>query len=232
MQPFSTPRLTFPRLALAALFLAAACSDDVSSSPWALDEPAPQPSTPDEAPDVDEPDITPVPDRLADDLNPIWTGAWLVDQPAHALYEATVYDFQPDGTLVQGESLFFDSGVQAEVGVVGKCVETYTEEWEECATNGSCETRQYTHCVNWDPICTFGDRWGSRDERTLLIEGDCTDGTPHVIELTFPPDADLVEGAYLVPERIEVEGEEWEHNWWEWAWHRCPSPDECLPPFD
>jgi hypothetical protein len=233
-------------LIMSCLGLLAACSsDDAASDPWTFtDAPGEEPLVDDPpqtadgehvVPDVDvEPDPDPdSPNSLPQDDASSWAGLWLVDQPNHALYEGTLYDFRADGSLVEGESVLFDGSQDvSEVGTVGKCVETDTESYESCSSNGNaCERIEYVHCVRFEPTCTFGERWGAVGH-TLLIKGDCSDNTPRVIELTFPDDADLDNGQWLVPQSIIVEGDPWEHNWWDWAWHRCEgSADECLPLF-
>ena len=226
--------------------LLAGCSDTVSSDPWTFtdepDEPDEPSSTPAASPEqtadgsVEEPTeppptVEPI-DGLPQEAPELWHGWWLVDQPSHALYEATYYEFQPGGILVQGDTYVLDTPApDMEVGTVGKCAELHTETYEDCSSNGNaCETREYSYCVRHDPICTFGDRWGSMGERTLLIEGDCSDGIPHVIELEFDAEADLQNGQWLVPQ-VRVEGEPWEHNWWDWAWHRCTGTLEECPPY-
>ena len=220
-------------LALTLLF--AGCSDTISPEPWDVSE---LPG----GDHVSEPvsESEPEDDRLVPDATSAWAGLWLVDQPLHALYEGTVYDFRPDGTLEEIESLLLatpDWG--SEVGVVAKCTEFETYTNEDCSTNGTeCETVQLENCLEWGPICTFGERWGARDERTLMIQGDCDDGNARTIELHFPDDVSSLPEDVPVwerrfaPERIEVEGEAWEHNWFRWTWSRCEGGAEaCLPDF-
>lgn len=202
--------------AVIAVLLVVGCGADESAAPWEVDDDADIQNRSEPDAPVDEPDEERRPepmDELPDDGNEAWAGLWRVDQPSHATYEGTVYDFQADGTLIEVETLLLGSHPNAEpdeVGFVSRCN-------REEPRPGDPES---TDCVDWNPTCTFGDAWSAPDQDTLLIQGDCNDGQPRIIELRFDEDR-------FFPREIIVEDEAWEHNWFAWQWTRCESTD-CL----
>ena len=150
-----------------------------------------------------------------------FVGAWSVEQPFHALYETTIYNFSADG----------------KVSILGSFPSNCSGH-----LSGVCETGHVSNCVRTprqpvcesDVTCFFGDRWYSRDARTLVIDGDCSDDVAREIVIDFQPDASLNtipggSGGGL----ISVGGEAgWSHNSWEWSFRKCPvgasSLDDCL----
>jgi hypothetical protein len=142
-----------------------------------------------------------------------FVGLWAVEQPFHAAYEITYYDFQADGTLVVGDS------------------------WpENCAghLDSHCVTGSVADCVSepdtmWceaETTCVFGDSWRSEDDQTLVIQGHCSDDVTRDIVLEFNSDssqnASFGAGATL----LTVDGEvTWSHNSWEWAFRKCLDDD-------
>ena len=90
-----------------------------------------------------------------------FVGHWVIDQPFHALYEATLYDFQASGSLVEVDSL--DLGSPDAPAVTGTV-----------ASNGV--------------VCTFHDRW-EVDAGLLRITVTCSDGRDRVASFGFPADS-------------------------------------------
>ncbi len=148
-----------------------------------------------------------------------FVGLWAVEQPFHAAYEVTYYDFQADGTLVVGSSWPSDCSGHLEnhcvTGSVANCVPEPDTMW--------CETER---------TCVFGESWRSEDDQTLVIEGQCSDGVARDIVLEFNSDssqnASFGAGATL----LTVDGESgWAHNSWEWAFRKCPDDDSQCGTF-
>ena len=143
------------------------------------------------------------------DHDPRFHGWWVVEQPFHAAYEATLYDFRADGELVQGASVPPDC-------------------------TGHLEARCVTGTVaKAELACAFGDTWWSKSSRHLVILGDCSDGKPREIELELAADASSntgfggAGGTLLV-----VDGElGWSHDNWEWAFRKCAGDPRDCPQF-
>lgn len=162
-----------------------------------------------DASDEDEPDA----DTSTAQYDARFVGLWAVEQPFHAAYEITYYDFQADGTLVLGDSWPADcTGHLSDhcvTGSVADCVADDNEIW--------CEPER---------ACVFGDEWHSEDDQTLVIEGHCTDDVVRDIVLLFSSDAsqnsEFGNGATV----LTVDGQTgWSHNGWEWAFRKCPDDD-------
>lgn len=181
-------------LLLLALF-SCACSDDATSTPWQFQEDPPLDAEP-----IDEPE-TP-------DYNAQWAGIWRVDQPHHALYEATWYEFRSDGTLLELQTEYLEGDNLMEIGFVSRC-NRFSD-----ASNSS------PTCLEWSPTCTFGQTWSAPDENTLIISGECSDNQDRLIKLTFDPNTEQ-------PTEIMVENEEWVHNGFQWQWTRCEGLEIC-----
>lgn len=134
----------------------------------------------------------------------VFAGRWLVHQPTHATYEATLYHFRRDGELV-------------ERGSVGERVPTGHVE-RSCGGAAPCSGETVR--------CYFGERWWSTDPETIVIRGDCSDGDRRPIALSFE---NLEDAGERVPRTIVVDGEPgWEHKGFSWQWLRCET-DDCLP---
>lgn len=180
-----------------ALGLLAGCSSD-SSPGWNLNEPRPERQIDASFDVLPEAPVVVSPTRF--------DGWWRIDQPAHAGYEATAYEFQPGGVLVEGDSQSFGSG-QVPVGRVAHCVELSSE----------------SQCLEFGVECLFGTRWQA-DGDVLTINGECSDGHDRDILLTFQP----IESDYMEPHVDVVPGQTWRHNDSQWRWARCDSQDLCM----
>ncbi len=141
-----------------------------------------------------------------------FVGLWRVDQPMHALYEATLYDFRANGELITVETLTL--GGQDEDYVTGTVARL-----EDPACEGlNCPT---------SVVCRFGNHWYSLGEQRLVIEGGCSDGLMREIVLDITPFSDAA--AFNV-EIVSVGSESgWAHLDWDWSWARCESRETCLP---
>lgn len=146
-----------------------------------------------------------------------FVGLWAVEQPFHAAYEVTYYDFQADGTLVVGDS--YPSNCLGHLdptcvtGSVANCVSEPTTMW--------CET---------DLTCVFGERWRSEDSQTLVIEGLCSDDVVRDIVLELDRDSSQNSEFAMEPTTLlSVGGQtDWSHNNWDWAFRKCQDDgSEC-----
>jgi hypothetical protein len=149
-----------------------------------------------------------------------FVGLWAVTQPYHALYEQTHYWFNADGSLLTGASEPADcSGHLSEhcvTGSVANCV-------PPAPGQGSC-----TGSIS----CVFGDAWGSVDDATLVIAGDCSDGVSRPITLAFNPDSSMNAGFGANATIVSVDGNaNWSHDNWDWAFQKCEDGVEATCPF-
>ena len=146
------------------------------------------------------------PPVTGEEHDPRFVGLWIVEQPFHALYEATWYDFRADGTLITGHTT----------------PESCTPHLERhCVTGsvGNCKTQTCTP----ETTCVFGEAWHSLDDATLVIDGECSDGVAREIVLGFTTDAAANTGGAQV-DVVEVGGEPtWIHDNWEWSFRKCPA---------
>jgi hypothetical protein len=143
---------------------------------------------------------------------------WAVTQPYHALYEQTHYTFRGDGALVTGASVPSDcSGHLSEhcvTGSVANCVPAPGE--GRCAATLSC---------------VFGTSWHSVDSATLVIAGDCSDGTARPITIAFNPDSSGNAGFGADATLVNVAGDtNWSHDNWDWAFQKCDDGVEATCP--
>jgi len=142
--------------------------------------------------------------EAGDTTDPFFVGLWVVDQPAHALYEASLYELVEGGTLSELDT--FVSGTPPYMGF----------------TTGS--VAQPTSGVR----CNFRGGWRSTGTRVLEVDAQCTDGKARSVELALP-DGDPTTA--LVPTIQAVDGEQgWAHPGPMWSFHRCASRTHC-PPF-
>ena len=131
--------------------------------------------------------------------NQRFVGLWMIDQPTHATYEATFYDLRPDGAVSVVHSIDL-GGHLAVLGEVGAVM------------NPSGQV-----------VCTFGDRWHSKDDAILVLNGDCSDRSAREIALFFSSAASRnAVGAQVA---IETVGGEtgWNHPGFPWAFRHCPD---------
>jgi hypothetical protein len=130
-----------------------------------------------------------------------FVGAWLVEQPFHAGYEASWYHFHDDGTL---------------------------QHLRDCAFGGEVPTGFVTD-ASGSVRCEFADRWSASDAETLAIAGACSDAREREIVLHFPADTSANATGQPAIEVISVGGEsDWGHFQWDWVWQRCGAGD-CTP---
>jgi hypothetical protein len=152
-----------------------------------------------------------------------FVGRWVVEQPTHALYEATYYTFEADGTLATGGSFPADcSGHLSKHCVTGSVA--------------NCVPDAGTPCES-DLTCVFGSEWYSLDASTLIIEGDCSDGAAREIRIALASDTSSnTQWGGAGGTLVSVDGEVgWSHDNWDWVFRKCPAgTDEstCTPPSE
>jgi hypothetical protein len=126
-----------------------------------------------------------------------FVGEWKVDQPFHALYEASWYLFHEGGQL---------------------------EHLRDCSFGGPVPTG-FVSDAGGSLRCQFGDRWSAPDADTLVIEGACSDGHERDIVLGFPEDTTADATGQPAIEVVSVGGQVgWGHFTWDWAWQKCLEP--------
>lgn len=127
-------------------------------------------------------------------------GGWLIEQPLHALYEASYYRFERDGR----------------VELVASTPADCTGHLERF-----CETGHVSP-PNGNLLCRFGGgRWSELSERVLAIDSVCEDGVSRVVVLDF---TELDPATWGTPRIVEVDGEEgWVHASWDWTFRRCEA---------
>jgi hypothetical protein len=126
-----------------------------------------------------------------------FVGEWKVDQPFHALYEASWYLFHEGGQL---------------------------EHLRDCSFGGPVPTG-FVSDAGDSLRCQFGERWSAPDANTLVIEGACSDGHERDIVLGFPEDTTADATGQSAIEVVSVGGEAgWGHFMWDWAWQKCLEP--------
>jgi hypothetical protein len=135
--------------------------------------------------------------------NPLFLGLWVVEQPSHALYEATLYELLPSGELVEHDTYLL--GAAPYQGYVTGTV-----------ANADSSVR-----------CDFHSRWTSAGARQLELGSECTDAQSRAVQLSFP-DGDPATG--LVPTVDSVGGESgWAHRYFRWTWRMGPDLNDCMP---
>ena len=141
------------------------------------------------------------------DLGPgdaLFQGLWVIDQPSHALYEATLYELQADGFIATLDTMTLS--IPADPNYVTGTVE-----------NADRSIR-----------CTFGGRWRTLELRVLELDASCSDGNARAVQLSFP-ELDFATG--VMPATLSVGGQMgWDHRDWPWSFRKCNSRDDC-PPF-
>lgn len=195
------------KIFILSFLILSACSDN-NAEGWSFAEPtstmvnATIEDMAESAPDIG-PDVVPNASEQA------FVGLWRVDQPNHAGYEATFYEFGEAGVLREIESQGFGSG-QIPTGRVARC-------------DGFRTAEGYTNCETWGPECVFSNEWTATDAQTLLITSTCDDGESRRVSIHF-------EGALNTPQSPKVSvsaDEDWLHNDFDWAWTQCATLEEC-----
>jgi hypothetical protein len=133
--------------------------------------------------------------------NERFVGTWIVEQPYHALYEATVYQLRADGTVELGATY------------------TANELAPDYVTGSVADPKSGV-------ACRFAGSWYSVDEATLVVDGNCSDGRYREIVLGFAdtPEQNTVDADVVV---LSVGGEDgWLHDDWTWRWRRCDAGDD------
>lgn len=128
----------------------------------------------------------------------VFAGRWLVDQPTHALYEATIYDLRDDHWTEEVCTETFGGPVPT--GVVERTADGLR--------------------------CHFDGPWQSRHEGELAIDAYCDDSASRTVVLTVSWGTDGAPSEVVV-EKVDGE-RGWVHPWPEWRWLPCARfPDEC-----
>lgn len=136
--------------------------------------------------------------------NALFTGLWVIDQPTHALYEATLYELTADGTITVHDTMLLGA-----------------EPWPGYVT-GSVEN------ADRSVRCVFEGRWQSLEARGVELDARCTDATTRTVQVELPADQDPATGVSAVV--LSVNGESgWDHRDWPWSWRKCQSRDACVP---
>jgi hypothetical protein len=131
----------------------------------------------------------------------LFQGVWAVEQPSHALYEATVYELREDGELLEHDTVIWGPPIADFV--------TGTVRHDASAVE-----------------CRFAARWRAVSPREVSMEGQCDDGASREIRLRFPA-GDPATG--LVPDRVLVDGEEgWAHPGFMWSFRKCAGREGCV----
>ncbi|MFN7130559.1 MAG: hypothetical protein ACK4N5_00655 [Myxococcales bacterium] len=125
-----------------------------------------------------------------------FAGTWLIDQPAHATYEASLYELRPDGLLAHLETFsVVDRGPDYRTGSVSR-------------PDGSVR-------------CLFADWWRAPDARTLQLGSRCSDGVAREVVLEFPgpPEGNALSAEVHI---ATVGGERgWVHRDFDWRFVKC-----------
>ncbi len=131
-----------------------------------------------------------------------FVGLWLVDQPMHALYEATLYDLKSNGRI--------------------QVVESFPKDW----STGTVGLPPSPECNSPDCAritCRFGDHWHSQSPELLVIAATCSDAKDRDIVMHV----DFI-GPYAAVDIVSVGGEPgWDHLDWSWMWRKCASREDC-----
>ena len=138
-----------------------------------------------------------------DTRNPLFVGLWVIEQSAPPEYQATLYELQQGGDLLEHDT--FDLNPPPYEGYVTGTV--------AAAGTGL--------------RCAFGARWQSEDARRLRVDSRCSDGIDRSVMLAFP-EGDEMTG--LVPAIESVAGEPgWMHEDRAWIFRKCKSRELCFP---
>lgn len=134
----------------------------------------------------------------------LFEGLWVIDQPSHALYEATLYELAPSGELNPLETMLLGA-----------------EPWPGYTTGTVAN-------ADGSVRCQFEGLWRSIAERVVELDSTCTDATPRRVQIELPEGQDVMTG--VMPIVLPVEGDSgWEHRDWPWSWRKCESREACVP---
>jgi hypothetical protein len=139
-----------------------------------------------------------------DTRNPLFVGLWVIEQGVPTQYQATLYELQAGGDLLEHDT--FDFGPPPYEGFVTGTVER----------------------AAGDVRCSFEQRWQADGARELRVDGHCTDMVTRSIVLAFPA-GDELQG--LAPSIATVAGESegWVHSGNAWTFRKCKSRELCFP---
>lgn len=132
-------------------------------------------------------------------------GRWVIDQPAHALYEATEYFFEDDGSIRHGISVVLGSSAEYRTGVVAPDIEGCTSQCVESDGDYCC--LPYT--------CDFGDNWMQLSDN-VLIDVDCTDGVSRAFSFSI--------NELNQPTNLIIGDAPAFHPGFMWRWNKCDDP--------
>ena len=122
-----------------------------------------------------------------DNGDALFEGLWVIDQPSHGLYEATLYELAAGGELSALEAM--------PLGYVTGTV-----------ANSAGSVR-----------CQFAGQWRSLGERSLELDATCDDATPRTVQLQLPADQDVTTGVVPDVLSVGGETDWDHHDWpWSW----------------
>jgi hypothetical protein len=140
-------------------------------------------------------------ESLPDLRSPSVIGYWYIDQPMHALYEATVYRFRSDGQVTAGAA--------------------FPEDYR----TGTVGTKDLS------VSCEFDGAWSSDGGQWLEIGLSCSDGHAREALLYFETGIASCtgdHGCYPLVHSVDGDTGNWTRNWPEWMWVRCIDEADCL----
>ncbi|MBU1244230.1 hypothetical protein KJ612_13600 [Myxococcota bacterium] len=132
---------------------------------------------------------------------PSVAGYWYIDQPMHALYEATVYHFDADGPV------------------------SATAAFPEDYRTGTVGTQDSSI------TCEFAGSWASDGEQWMEIGLTCSDGQAREAVLMFEQGLSGCTGDHgCFPLLHSVDGDtgNWTRNQPEWMWTQCTGEEDCM----
>jgi len=133
-------------------------------------------------------------------------GRWLVDQPFHAGYEATVYELAADGRFIErcgggrpSGGGWVPPGRADPVAIV------------ERASDGMG--------------CELVGPWTNRFDTVLAVEAFCDDSVSRTVVLDFVWEGD--QPISVEVQKVDGETEGWSHPGFEWRWLPCATTTAC-----
>lgn len=140
----------------------------------------------------------------ADTQSPLFVGLWVIEQGGPTEYQATLYELQAGGDLLQHDT--FDFAPPPHEGFVTGTVER--------SAGGA--------------RCSFEQRWQADAARALRVDANCTDGATRSIVLAFP-EGDETQGITPAITSVAGESEGWTHAGSAWTFRKCKSRELCFP---